>query len=92
MLSEPLYSVLLTKCACTFHPVATVAGDLPLAVKVPSALVTTSGRLSAPVPSKAIVAPPMPAPDAALSVSLPVTVTGLPHGAFVIVFNVRVVT
>jgi hypothetical protein len=50
-------------------------------------LVTTAGKLLAPVPSKDIVAPLTPAPDAALSVSLPVTVMALPHATFVIAFN-----
>src|SRR5919109_3478088 len=90
LLSDAVYPESPAKCACTFHPVATVVGDAPFAVKVPSVFVATSWILSAPVPSNVMVLPPIPALLDA-SASLPVTVTSLPHGTFVIELSVRTV-
>jgi hypothetical protein len=53
--------------------------------------VFTDARLAAPVPVNVIVLPAIPAPDAALSVSLPVTVKVVLQGTEVIVFSARVV-
>ena len=72
------------------HPVATVLGDIPLAVNVPSFLVVTDAKLAAPVPVNVTVFPPIPILDEATA-SFPVTFTVVLHGTLAIVFNVSVV-
>jgi hypothetical protein len=80
------------KCAWTVHPVFTVPGAVPNAVNVPSLLVITDDILPAPVPENVIVSPPIPKlPIIDVDVSLPVTVTFVPHGTLAIGFNVRAV-
>jgi hypothetical protein len=76
-----------------FDDSTTVFGDAPFAVKRPPVIVTTpsSRRLPAPVPSNVIILHASPSPPLDASANLPVTVTSLPHGTFLIVFSVRTV-
>ena len=76
--------------ALTCHPVATVLGACPVAVNVPSELVTTDDKPAAPVPLNVIVFPPMPAP-VPVAASLPDTMTLVPYGTEAIEFSVRLV-
>jgi hypothetical protein len=84
------YKLSPAKCACIVHPVATVFGEIPLAVNVPSGLVVTEAILLAPVPVNVIVFSATPALPT-LSANLPVTVTAVPEGTLAIVLSVRVV-
>src|SRR5918992_5291792 len=88
LLFDAVYSELLAKWAWHVQPVATIFGDEPFAVKVPSVFVITSVIFSAAVPSKVMVLRPTP-PAWEASASLPGTVKSLPHGTFVIVLSVR---
>ena len=66
-------------------------GDIPLTVNVPSGLVVTGAKSATPVPVNDIVLPPIPAFEALLSVSLPVTFTVVFQGTLAIVFSTIVV-